>query len=131
MIGFGILALSEGQDGNGNSRVPVWIASMLFALQYGFGDTMAYISIRFIVGVSHSGIGYGIYGVVGNLIAMLVPMIGGFIIECEQGMDKVLWYFCGLMATGGLCWVGVWLWKVRDHCWNYLRRRSSKPMMKI
>ena len=35
----------------------VWIAS---TLRYGIGDTVAFICIRFTVGVSRSGIGYGI-----------------------------------------------------------------------
>jgi nitrate/nitrite transporter NarK len=103
VVGFGVLALSS------SGTAPVWIASVLFALQYGFGDTVAYISIRFIVGVSRSGIGYGIYGVVGNLIATLVPMIGGFLIESSNGTDKLLWYFTGLMALGTLFWVFVFL----------------------
>jgi nitrate/nitrite transporter NarK len=103
VVGFGVLASSSG------GTAPVWIASTLFALQYGFGDTVAYISIRFIVGVSRSGIGYGIYGVVGNLIATLVPMIGGFLKESSNGTDKLLWYFTGLMGLGTLCWIFVWL----------------------
>jgi MFS family permease len=70
---------------------------------------VAYISIRFIVGVSRSGIGYGIYGVVGNLIATLVPMIAGFLIESSNGTDTLLWYFTGLMALGSLFWVFVFL----------------------
>jgi MFS family permease/Ca2+-binding EF-hand superfamily protein len=98
VIGFGILAMSS------SGKVPVWVASVLFALQYGFGDTVAYISIRFIVGVNRSGIGYGIYGIFGNLIATLVPMIGGFLMETSNGTDKLLWYFTGLMGLGTLCW---------------------------
>ena len=101
LIGFAILALSNG----GNA--PVWAASMLFAFQYGFGDTVAYISIRFIVGISRAGIGYGVYGIFGNLIATIVPIIGGALLEKSNGNDKVLWYFCGLMALGSLCWVMV------------------------
>ena len=98
VIGFGILAMSS------SGKATVWVASVLFALQYGFGDTVAYISIRFIVGVSRSGIGYGIYGIFGNLIATLVPMIGGFLMETPNGTDKLLWYFTGLMGLGTLCW---------------------------
>jgi nitrate/nitrite transporter NarK len=103
MIGFGVLALANG------GAPPVWIASTLFALQYGFGDTVAYISIRFIVGVGRSGIGYGIYGVFGNLVATIVPMLGGYLMESDDGTDKVLWYFCGLMGLGSLCWILVYL----------------------
>ena len=104
VVGFGILAISTG------GGAPVWIASTLFALQYGFGDTVAYISIRFIVGVNRAGIGYGIYGVFGNLIATLAPLCGGFIMEgSEDGIDNVLWYFSGLMMLGTLCWVMVYI----------------------
>jgi len=42
-----------------------------------FGNTVAYISIRFIVGVSRAGIGYGLCGIFGNLTATVVPIIGG------------------------------------------------------
>lgn len=101
LIGFAILAISNG------GTAPAWVASMLFALQYGFGDTVAYLSIRLIVGVSRAGIGYGIYGIFGNLIATIVPIIGGALMEKENGYNKTLWYFCGLMAFGAVCWVAV------------------------
>ena len=101
VVGFAILAVSTG------GVASVWVASMLFALQYGFGDTVAYISIRFIVGVSRAGIGYGVYGVFGNLIATVVPIIGGALLDQNNGNDKVLWYFSGLMGLGALCWVAV------------------------
>ena len=104
VIGFGVLAITSG------GGAPVWIASTLFALQYGFGDTVAYISIRFIVGVNRAGIGYGVYGVFGNLLATLAPLVGGYIMEgSEDGIDKVLWYFCGLMFLGTLCWAMVYI----------------------
>lgn len=104
VIGFFLLATSSG---GGTS---VWIASILFSLQYGFGDTVAYIAIRFIVGANRAGIGYGIYGVLGNLIATVVTVIGGFVIEgSANGIDNVLWYFCGIMFLGTLCWVMVYL----------------------
>jgi hypothetical protein len=102
VVGFGVLAVSD------TGKLPAWLASVLFALQYGFGDTVAYISIRFIVGVSRSGLGYGIYGVVGNLITTLVRMIAGFLMESSSnGIDKVLWYFMGVMGFGTLCWILV------------------------
>ena len=105
-IGFGVLAISSGANG----KVPAWIASVLFAIQYGVGDTIAYLSIRFIVGVSRSGIGYGIYGVFGNLIATLVPMIGGFLMESSSnGIDKVLYYFAGLMGLGTISWLMIYV----------------------
>lgn len=102
VVGFAILAVSEG------GAAPVWIASTLFSLQYGIGDTIAYISIRFIVGIQRSGLGYGLYGVLGNAIATLVPLIGGFLMETPNGINKVLWYFSGIMALGVLCWVVVY-----------------------
>lgn len=79
----------------------------IFQFQYGFGDTVAYISIRFIVGVSRAGIGYGVYGVFGNLIATIVPIIGGSLLDQNNGNDIVLWYFSGLMGLGALCWIMV------------------------
>lgn len=108
-IGFLLLAVSTG------GTPAVWIASTLFALQYGIGDTVAYISIRFIVGVSRSGIGYGIYGVVGNLVATVVPIVGGILMESGAEADgignenAVLWYFAGLMGLGTVTWITVWL----------------------
>eukprot|EP00539_Tryblionella_compressa_P006019 CAMPEP_0178769758 /NCGR_PEP_ID=MMETSP0744-20121128/21014_1 /TAXON_ID=913974 /ORGANISM="Nitzschia punctata, Strain CCMP561" /LENGTH=674 /DNA_ID=CAMNT_0020426059 /DNA_START=235 /DNA_END=2259 /DNA_ORIENTATION=- len=103
VAGFVVLALAN------SGKPPVWIASTLFALQYGFGDTVAYISIRFIVGINRSGLGYGLYGVFGNFIATLVPLIGGFLMESSNGINKLLWYFAGLMALGTLCWIVVFL----------------------
>lgn len=104
MIGFFVLAVSAGGSAS------VWVATLLFALQYGFGDTVAYLSIRFIVGVSRAGVGYGVYGILGNLIATVVPIIGGVLMDQpDNGNDKVLWYFFGLMGIGVLCWVGVLL----------------------
>jgi len=100
-VGFVILAASSGGD------APVWIATMLFAFQYGFGDTVSYLSIRFIVGVSRAGVGYGVYGVFGNLIATVVPIIGGALLEQSNGDDKVAWYFAILMGLGALCWMMV------------------------
>jgi len=101
MFGFIILALSTG------GSVAVWVASVLFALQYGFGDTVAYISIRFIVGVSRAGIGYGIYGIIGNLAATVVPIVGGVLLDMDGGNEIVCWYFAGLMLFGALCWLVV------------------------
>jgi len=101
LVGFAILALSSG------GSAPAWVASMLFAIQYGFGDTVAYLSIRLIVGVSRAGVGYGVYGIFGNLIATIVPIIGGALMEKDNGYNKTLWYFCGLMAFGAICWVAV------------------------
>ena len=102
MIGFGVLAIATG------GGAAVWVATILFALQYGFGDTVAYISIRFIVGVSRAGVGYGIYGVLGNLIATVVPIVGGVLLDLESGGEEyVCWYFAGLMFVGAVCWMLV------------------------
>ena len=100
-VGFAVLAIATG------GSAAVWTASMLFAIQYGFGDTVAYISIRFIVGVSRAGIGYGIYGIIGNLTATIVPIIGGVLLDMANGNELVCWYFFGLMVFGALCWVAV------------------------
>jgi len=101
MIGFAILAVLTG------GTAPVWVASVLFALQHGFGDTVAHISIRFIVGVSRAGVGCGVCGIFGNLIATVVPALGGALLDQNNGEDEVLWHFAGLMASGALCWVMV------------------------
>lgn len=103
MVGFAVLALTDGGD------APVWIASILFAVQYAYGDTVAYLSIRFIVGTSRAGIGYGVYGIFGNLIATIVPIVGGALMDQSNGNDKVLWYFAGLMALGAFCWLSCYL----------------------
>ena len=102
MLGFIVLAISGGQNPG-----HIWFASFFFALQYGFGDTVAYISIRLIVGPSRAGIGYGVYGIIGNLLATLVPLVGGIVIEMEDGNDMICWYFAFLMFLGSACWVGV------------------------
>lgn len=101
-LGFVLLAISEGDN-----AAHVWIASLLFALQYGFGDTVAYISIRLIVGPSRAGIGYGVYGIIGNLMATLVPLVGGMVMEMENSNDLICWYFAFLMLLGTVCWAGV------------------------
>lgn len=95
MIGFGVLAISSG------GTAPVWIVSLLFAFQYAFGYTGAYISIRFIVGVNRAGLGYGLNGVGGNLVATVVPFVGGVQIA-GNGLDIGLWCFAGLMLVGTL-----------------------------
>jgi MFS family permease len=89
VIGFGILAMSS------SGKVAVWVASVLFDLQYGFGDTVGLSTSAFdslLVSPDPVLAGYGIYGIFGNLIATLVvPMIGGFLMETSNGTDKLLW----------------------------------------
>eukprot|EP01043_Picozoa_sp_COSAG02_P018633 COSAG02_NODE_875_length_16279_cov_199.143078_3_plen_1291_part_00 len=105
LLGFVLLAISGGDN-----AAHVWVASLLFALQYGFGDTVAYISIRLIVGTSRAGVGYGVYGILGNLMATLVPLVGGMIMEMDNSNDLICWYFAFLMLLGTACWMGVrWL----------------------
>ena len=49
----------------------------------------------------------GVYGIIGNLMATLVPLVGGVVMEMEGGNDLICWYFAGLMLMGTLCWLGV------------------------
>ena len=37
------------------------------------------MTIRLIVGPARAGIGYGVYGIIGNLMATLVPLVGGMV----------------------------------------------------
>ena len=59
------------------------------------------MTIRLIVGPARAGIGYGVYGIIGNLMATLVPLVGGMVMvsgETEaDGQDMVCWYFAGLV----------------------------------
>ena len=56
VVGCALLAATD---------VSPWVATVLFALTYGFGDTVAYPNIRLLVGANRAGIGYGIFGVMG------------------------------------------------------------------
>jgi hypothetical protein len=56
VLGFALLAVGDRSAGT------VWAATVLFALTYGFGDTVAYPNIRLLVGPERAGIGYGIFG---------------------------------------------------------------------
>eukprot|EP00549_Striatella_unipunctata_P019143 CAMPEP_0118681368 /NCGR_PEP_ID=MMETSP0800-20121206/4898_1 /TAXON_ID=210618 ORGANISM="Striatella unipunctata, Strain CCMP2910" /NCGR_SAMPLE_ID=MMETSP0800 /ASSEMBLY_ACC=CAM_ASM_000638 /LENGTH=656 /DNA_ID=CAMNT_0006577653 /DNA_START=25 /DNA_END=1995 /DNA_ORIENTATION=- len=100
-VGFLVLAVGP------SSEMTVWIATVLFAFQYGFGDTVSYVSIRFIVDPSRTGIGYGIYSVIGNLITTAVAIVAGIIIEGANGLTNLCWFFFGLLIFGVLSWVIV------------------------
>ena len=104
--------LCLGDDGplgaflDGNTTV--WIATILFAIQYGFGDTVSYVSIRFIVGPDRAGIGYGVYSLIANLLTTVVSIVAGDVMDVpEVGITYVLWFFFALTVLGLFCWLIV------------------------
>ena len=104
MAGFALLAAGARTAGT------VWAATVLFALTYGFGDTVAYPNIRLLVGAERAGIGYGIFGFMGGLFAVVVPIVGGRIFDSEANAapedtgEQVCWYFAGLAALASILW---------------------------
>ena len=107
VMGFALLALGPA------TPATVWVATVLFALTYGFGDTVAYPNIRLLVGVERAGIGYGIFSFVGGLFAVLVPIFGGMILEAESSAaasdagEYTCWYFLVLAALAMAVWWAV------------------------
>ena len=98
IVGFALLAVTD---------VTPWVATVLFALTYGFGDTVAYPNIRLLCGAHRAGIGYGIFGVMGGGFAVVVPMIGGYIFDADTSGTTVCWYFAGLAGLASLLWALV------------------------
>ncbi|GIQ84963.1 major facilitator superfamily protein [Kipferlia bialata] len=72
IAGFILLAVTE---------LNPLVACTMSALCYGYGDTCAYCSIRLIVGEKRAGIGYGVYGVCGNALSFIIPLIAGIVLE--------------------------------------------------
>ena len=70
-------------------------------------NMMTFVFKMAILQQNRAGIGYGVYGIIGNLMATVVPLIGGYIIEGEDGNNMICWYFAALMLLGTLCWAGV------------------------
>jgi len=101
MSGFLILGVAD------SGIVPVIMANILFSIQYGYGDTVAFMTIRFITGPKHAGIGYGVFGVLGNLIHATVLIVGGHIILHPNGYEEICVYFGLLMFLSTMAWVGV------------------------
>ena len=107
VAGFALLAAGARTAGT------VWAATVLFALTYGFGDTVAYPNIRLLVGAERVGIGYGIFGFMGGLFAVAVPILGGNIFAAEASApaadtgENVCWYFAGLAALASAVWWAV------------------------
>eukprot|EP01050_Picozoa_sp_SAG11_P014416 SAG11_NODE_1774_length_4271_cov_4.419942_1_plen_536_part_00 len=106
VVGFGMLATMTAQW-------VVYAATVLFALTYGFGDTVAYPNIRLLVGPERAGIGYGIFGFVGGLVAVAVPKLAGYtFVEPDEPVDTgvlVCWYFCGCAVIAVVLWTAVHL----------------------
>lgn len=104
VIGFIMLA---------TTTVTPWVATLLFALTYGFGDTVAYPNIRALVGAEKAGLGYGIFSLVGGSIAVSLPIIGGFFMAMDDPAKPeetgiyVCWFFAGASALGALLWAVV------------------------
>lgn len=98
IVAFCLFAFFDG--------VSPWVGVVLLALTYGYGDTCAFVSIRLLAGPRRAGMGYGVYAVLGNLVAFVVPVAGGWVIE-HHGHDALLLYFAALMGVGMLCWLAV------------------------
>lgn len=71
------------------STITPWIGIVLMGITYGWGDTVSYSSIRLLVGVEKAGLGYGLFGLVGNIFGLTVPIIGGLIFEAKSGMVRL------------------------------------------
>lgn len=98
-IGFLILVFSS-------SAGAVYAFVGLSSIAYGIGDTVAYISIRMLVGAERAGKGYAIQALGGNILSFVVPAAGGYIIN-RSGDTAVLWYFVILHVVGSLSWLCV------------------------
>eukprot|EP00041_Stephanoeca_diplocostata_P032889 m.1068626 g.1068626 ORF g.1068626 m.1068626 type:complete len:715 (+) comp24225_c0_seq24:402-2546(+) len=98
VIGFAML---------GSTSVTPWVATVLFALQYGFGDTVAYPCIRLMVGAHRAGVGYGIFGIFGNFFAAITPVFAGMIVDGDDGLNRMCWYWSALMMAAVVIWVMV------------------------
>ena len=109
-MGFVVLALGDHGPLGAYLHGPttVAIATILFAIQYGFGDTVSYVSIRFIVGPDRAGLGYGVYSLVANLLTTVVSIVAGDIMDQpDVGTTNILWFFFGLTVLGFFCWLIV------------------------
>ena len=84
-----------------------WYGIVLLGITYGWGDTVSYSSIRLLVGADRAGLGYGIFGLVGNVFGLAVPVIGGIIFQGPNGEVNISWYFAAMCGTGALCWAVV------------------------
>jgi nitrate/nitrite transporter NarK len=111
--GFGVLSAIGFALIGSSSEINLWIPTILFALQYGFGDTVAYPNIRLLVGPERAGIGYGIAGSLCGVIAVAAPMAGGVFMDMddpnkplESGVN-VAWFFAGTMVLSTLVWLVV------------------------
>jgi nitrate/nitrite transporter NarK/Ca2+-binding EF-hand superfamily protein len=86
-----------------------YIGTGLLALSYGFGDTVAYVAIRLVVGEARAGIGYGLYAVLGNIVAFIVPTVSGLVYASAdtdmEGLVSLAWFFCVIMVVGSLLWI--------------------------
>lgn len=123
VAGFALLAVGA------RTSATVWVATVLFALTYGFGDTVAYPNIRLLVGAERAGIGYGIFGFMGGLFAVVVPVVGGLIFDAEADAapqdtgEQVCWYFAGLAALASILW---WLVHVLEGANSAIELPASK-----
>ena len=71
------------------TTITPWVGIVLMGITYGWGDTVSYSSIRLLVGVEKAGLGYGLFGLVGNIFGLTVPIIGGLIFEAANGEARI------------------------------------------
>lgn len=89
------------------TKITPWVGIVLLGITYGWGDTVSYSSIRLLVGAERAGLGYGLFGLVGNVFGLAVPIIGGYIYEAPGGMVNISWYFAAMCGLGAICWAMV------------------------
>jgi MFS family permease/Ca2+-binding EF-hand superfamily protein len=102
MVGFLLLA---------TTTVTPWVATVLFSVTYGFGDTVAYPNIRSIVGAEKAGLGYGVYSIFGGCVAVMMPIAGGFFMAMDDPdkPEETGVYVCFFFAGASLLASGCWL----------------------
>jgi len=113
ILAFILLATTSVEVGDINESV-LWMATIGFAWTYGFGDTVAYPNIRLLVGADRAGIGYGIFGFIGGVVAVAVPAIAGVVMEAyDDPLDPTTfgnaccWCFAVMEILATLAWTAV------------------------
>jgi nitrate/nitrite transporter NarK len=81
VIGFTLLAATT---------VNPWVATILFSLAFGWGDTVAYPNIALLAGDDRAAVGYAIFGLVGGAVMWVVPFAAGELVT-DDG-NRISWY---------------------------------------
>lgn len=106
-----------------DSHVAVWIATVLLSAMTA-GLFVCVPTIPMITGPARTGLGYGLYCVLGNIIDGFNAFIAGVLIGAgENGDLYFILYSCGFIALGLCCWVLVYF---LEKDMSFLERPSSK-----